>query len=74
MLLAMGRWRDEINSINVKEGGAGTVIKRMRARFLRQTFNLYLAGVNYKKKLQIEEDRCKYFNNTRNERLKKKVY
>ena len=67
--VALGRWRDKIKDINVKEDGADTVLKRMRCRFLRQAFDLYLKGVQHRRKLQIEEERCKYFNKTRSERL-----
>ncbi len=45
--LALGRWRDKINDANIKELGANTVVRRLRLRFLRQAFDLYLAGVNY---------------------------
>ena len=33
--LAMGRWRDKINTINLEENGAETIIKRLRLRMLR---------------------------------------
>jgi len=31
----MGRWRDKINTINLEENGAETIIKRLRLRMLR---------------------------------------
>ena len=71
--LAVGRWRDQITDVNFKEDGAATIIKRCRLRFLRQAFDLYLAGVKYRKKLEIEEERCRLYNRTRNERLKRTV-
>ena len=74
MQIAMGRWRDQMNTQQVKEGGAETVIKRLRTRMLRQAFNLYLEGTRYKRKLGIEEERVAYYNNTRNARLMRKVF
>ncbi len=53
--IAMGRWRDRVNDQMIKEDGSETILKRLRLRFLRQAFDLYLAGVKYKKKLIIEE-------------------
>lgn len=44
--------------MNAQEGGASTIIKRMRLRFLRQAFDRYLAGVKDKKKSLSDEDRC----------------
>jgi len=46
----MGRWRDHCNITIFKENGADTIIKRLRTRFLRKGFDLYLAGVKYHKK------------------------
>ena len=62
-----------MTSINVKESGAETVVKRLRCRMLRQAFDLYLSGVKYHKKREVEEERCRYFNKTRNERLMNQV-
>jgi hypothetical protein len=71
--LAIGRWRDTVNETNAKEDGAETIMKRIRLRFLRQAFDLYQAGVKYKKKLIVEEERCALYHRTRNERLKRVV-
>ena len=60
--IAVGRWKDNINTINTKENGASTVIKRLRTRLLRKAFDLYVAGAKYHKKRQIEEERCRYYN------------
>jgi hypothetical protein len=70
----MGRWKDKMTDINVKENGAESVIKRLRCRMLRQAFDLYLKGVKYHKKREIEEERCRYYNKTRNERLMNQVF
>ena len=43
---------------NVKEDGAESIVKKMRTRLLRAAFDLYTAGSLYKRKLQIEEERC----------------
>jgi hypothetical protein len=53
--LAIGRWRDKIQDINIKEDGANSIIRRLRLRFCRKAFDLYVAGVRYQKKLEIEE-------------------
>ena len=74
LAIALGRWRDKIGEINVKEDGADTVVKRLRCRILRQAFDLYVSGIKYKKKVQIEEERCRYFNKTRNERMLSVVF
>lgn len=47
--IAMGRWRDRINEMNIKENGAETIIRRLRLRFLRKAFDFYRNGVNTKK-------------------------
>lgn len=47
--LAIGRWRDQVGSMNVKEDGAAAIIKRLRLRFLRKAFDFYLSGVKTKK-------------------------
>lgn len=67
----MSRWRDTLREVVVKELGAETIIRRLRLRFLRKAFDLYLGGVKYKKKLIVDEERCALYNRTRNERLKK---
>lgn len=56
--IAVGRWRDKISQVNVKEGGADTIIKRLRLRYLRQAFDLYKEGVHEKKKAVNDEERC----------------
>lgn len=71
--LAIARWRDCVTETTIKEDGASTIIRRLRLRFLRKAFDLYAAGVKYKKKLLIEEERCALYHRTRNERLKKTV-
>lgn len=43
--LAVGRWRDFVTSLNFKEDGASTIIRRLRLRFLRKAFDLYKEGV-----------------------------
>lgn len=58
---------------NVKEGGSEVIIKRLRTRILRQAFDLYVAGLKYKRKVEIDEERCKYYNRTRDERLLKTI-
>jgi hypothetical protein len=67
--IALSRWRDKMVDVNIKEEGASTVIKRMRCRYLRQAFDLYLKGVKLRRKEQIEEQRCAQLRNTRNERM-----
>ena len=71
--LAIARWRDTVQETTVKEDGASTIIRRLRLRFLRKAFDLYAAGVKYKKKLIIEEERCALYHKTRDERLKRQV-
>eukprot|EP00347_Sterkiella_histriomuscorum_P005910 403354803 len=71
--LALGRWRDQIASMNIKENGADTIISRMRKRFLRQAFDLYLSKIKSKKQDQINEERCTQYKKTRDERLKRQV-
>lgn len=72
--LAVGRWKDNVTTISTKEDGASTVIKRLRTRILRKAFDLYVAGAKYHKKRQVEEERCKLYNQTRDNRLKRQVY
>lgn len=72
--LAIGRWRDQIQNFNNRENGADTIIKRLRQRYLRQAFDLYLKGVKHQKKMENDEERCVLYNKTRNERIKKQIY
>jgi hypothetical protein len=58
---------------NAKEGASEVIIKRLRCRILRQAFDLYVAGLKYKRKVEIDEERCKYYNRTRDERLLKTI-
>jgi hypothetical protein len=44
---------------STKEAGASTIIRKVKNRYLRQGFDLYLAGVKYHKKRLVEEERCK---------------
>jgi len=74
MQLAIGRWRDTITESNIKTDGAETLIKKIRSKYLRQAFDMYLAGVNNKKKEIKDEERCQMFNNTRDERNKQRVF
>jgi hypothetical protein len=69
----VSRWRDTVSEVTIKENGAETIIRRLRLRFLRKAFDLYVKGVNYKKKLIVEEERCVLLKRTLDERLKKKV-
>lgn len=71
--LSIGRWRDRANDLNIKEDGAFTIMRRLRLRYLRKAFDIYQAGVKYKKKLEIQEERCMIYNTLRNERLKAQV-
>ena len=57
----------------MKEDGAESIMKRLRLRFLRKAFDLYINGVKYKKKLMVEEEKCALYKRTREERLKKHV-
>jgi hypothetical protein len=41
---------------------------------LRKGFDKYVRGIKYRKKLLVEEERCRYYNKTRDERLKKNVF
>ncbi len=72
--IAMGRWRDRMGDEIVKENGADAIIKRMRKRFMRHAFDLYLEGVKYKMQLQKDEARCQFYKQTLAERLKKKCF
>ena len=72
--LAVGRWRDNVNNRATLENGAETIIKRLRTRFLRQAFNLYLAGTKYHRKRQIEENRIVMYRKARGLRLLKKTF
>lgn len=47
MQIAIGRWRDRISDMNIKENGADTIIRRLRLRFLRKAFDMYHEGVQY---------------------------
>ena len=60
--------------MNIKESGADTIIKRLRKRFLRKAFDLYKDGVKFVKQNEYNDQRMKYYQNTLNERLLKKVY
>jgi hypothetical protein len=35
--------------MNIKEDGASTIVRRMRLRFLRKAFDLYVDGVKFRK-------------------------
>ena len=72
-LQAIGRWRDKIYEMNLKEDGAATIIRRLRLRFLRKAFDMYVAGVEFAKKLDKDEERCALYNRTRKERLSQKA-
>jgi len=72
--LAMGRWRDRVSTCQVGERGAETIIKRVRARFLRRAFDRYLDAVKFVKKTDIEEERCRYLTQTIQERRKRQIY
>lgn len=69
--LAVGRWRDRVGELNVREDGAATIVRRLRLRFLRKAFDFYLAGVKNKKQDIANEERCKVYQRTVNERTKK---
>ena len=66
----MGRWRDKVSDMNIKEDGAATVIRRLRLRLLRKAFDFYQDGVKFHKKTLADEERCAQYNRLRNERLK----
>ena len=68
--IAMGRWRDRCVSLNNGENAADVVIRRMRARLCREAFERYKAMTKLAKKEDKDEERCEYFNKTRDERLK----
>jgi len=70
----VSRWRDALNEVNAKEDGAATIIRRLRLRFLRKSFDLYVAGVNYKKQEVTNEERCKIYKAYRDERTKRRIY
>jgi hypothetical protein len=71
---AMARWRDRCVKVNVIEDGAGTIVKRLRTRFLRKAFDFYLAGVKRLRQENFDEDRVKYYKRTLQERAMKKVF
>ena len=54
----MGRWRDKVSDMNIKEDGAATVIRRLRLRLLRKAFDFYQDGVKFHKKTLADEERC----------------
>ena len=58
----------------VKEEGAETIIKRLRNRMLKKAFAKFLAGTKEVKKGMSDEERCQYYNKTRNERLMLEVF
>lgn len=49
--IALGRWKDNVNNMNIKEDGAAVIIRRLRLRLLRKTIDLYIEGVAYSKKV-----------------------
>jgi len=50
-----------VNSMNIKESGADTIIKRLRKRFLRKAFDLYKDGVKFVKQNEYNDQRMKYY-------------
>jgi hypothetical protein len=56
--IAMGRWRDKCISFNNKENGAATIMRRLRLRYVRKAFDLYLQGVDHLKTIDLHEKRC----------------
>ena len=69
----MGRWRDQANDMRLKEDGAYTIMRRLRLRLVRKAFDLYEAGLAYKRKVEVQEERCQMYNRIRDERLKATV-
>lgn len=69
----MGRWRDRCITVENGENAADVIIRKMRARLCRDAFNKYKAMVQLCKKEDMDEERCQYFNKTRDERLKDRV-
>jgi hypothetical protein len=47
--------------MNIKENGADVIIKRLRLRFLRKAFDMYLDGVKEKRQDLINEERMKVY-------------
>ena len=71
--LSIGRWRDAVSEINIKEQGAYTIMRRLRLRYLRKCIDLYLEGVAFRKKCEKEEEKVAMYNRIRNERLQAKM-
>jgi hypothetical protein len=53
MSIALGRWRDRSNELNTKEHGAYIIMRRLRLRLARKTFDLYREGLEFKNKLEV---------------------
>lgn len=45
--IAIGRWRDKVTSFELKEEGAFKIMRRLRLRYCRKAFDLYLRGVKH---------------------------
>lgn len=71
--ISVGRWRDQVASMNIKENGARIIIKRLRLRYCRKAFDLYLDGLKYQRTNNQLETRCGLYNKLRNDRLLNQV-
>jgi hypothetical protein len=47
--ISVGRWRDQVVSMNTKENGARIIVRRLRLRYCRKAFDLYKDGLKFKR-------------------------
>ena len=71
--IAIGRWRDRNYDLSTKERGAYIIMRRLRLRLARKTFDLYREGLDFKRKVEVQESRCVMFKKFRDQRLLNEV-
>lgn len=68
--MVLGRWRDNMNELITKQNGAFTLMRRLRIRLCRKSLDLFIEGINYKKKVELQEANCIKYQNLRGNRMK----
>jgi|DEB0MinimDraft_12_1074336.scaffolds.fasta_scaffold03314_2 hypothetical protein len=74
LAVALGRWKDICNDRSNKEDNIKFMIKRMRFRFLRQSFDRYLAFLKKSQQHSRNENGANFMVDTLNQRTMRKVY